>query len=211
MGSQERKNREQQIRRQQILDAAGKIFAARGFKGATMRSIAEEAEYSQAAIYLYFKNKDELYASVLLEVLDILVEKIEDVSNEVNVGPAEKVNALAKALNLIYESDPVSVSNGLQFQFNENFNTLSPELASKIKDGSKKFRRAMAGVFEDGMRKGIFFDCHPVALVDIVWSLFSGLVLWDSAKKGIDPGEKDFLMPTFELAIEIIGQGIKKN
>jgi AcrR family transcriptional regulator len=59
MGIEERKEREKMMRRRAILDAAKKVFVAKGFAGATMENIAEEAEFSPATIYLYFKNKDD--------------------------------------------------------------------------------------------------------------------------------------------------------
>ncbi|NIR14250.1 MAG: helix-turn-helix transcriptional regulator [Desulfobacterales bacterium] len=58
MGIEERKEREKQMRRRQIIDAAEKVFAEKGFSGATIENIAEQAELSPATLYLYFKNKD---------------------------------------------------------------------------------------------------------------------------------------------------------
>ena len=49
-------------RRGQILDAAFEEFAAKGFKGATIKSIAQAAELqSPALIYWYFPNKEALF------------------------------------------------------------------------------------------------------------------------------------------------------
>src|SRR5215207_7309897 len=53
-------------RRQQILDAATEEFAAHGFLGATIKSIAQRAKLrSQALIYWYFPTKDALFEAVL--------------------------------------------------------------------------------------------------------------------------------------------------
>jgi len=79
MGIEERKEREKQMRRQQIMDAAKKVFASKGFGGATMENIAEEAEFSPATLYLYFKNKDELFASLNLRMLQDLIRRMEHV------------------------------------------------------------------------------------------------------------------------------------
>jgi hypothetical protein len=66
----------------------------------------------------------------------------------------------------------------------------------------------MARVFEEGIEKGEFIDRHPVALADIVWALFSGVVLWEESKRLID-SKKDFLKPTLEIAFEIFNRGIE--
>lgn len=210
MGIEERKEREREERRRQILDAAEKVFSTKGFGGATVENIADQAELSPATLYLYFKNKDELYASLNLRMLKVLVEKMENIYHQDRLDPEEKIRALEKALYEVYEQDPLSVINVLRFQSSEELRNLSPELSSQIKNGAGNYLRAIAGIFEEGVRKGVFLDRHPTAFADIVWGLFAGLVLWEHTKKGFD-ARKDFLRPTLGLAIEIISRGIKKS
>ncbi len=52
-------------RRTQILEAALKVFATKGFKGATNKDIAEAASVSTGLIYFYFKNKEDLLFALL--------------------------------------------------------------------------------------------------------------------------------------------------
>ena len=210
MGIEERKEREREERRKQIIDAAEKVFATKGFGGATIENIADEAELSPATLYLYFKNKDEMYASLNLRMLKVLVKKMENVYHQDRLDPEEKIRALEKALYEVYEHDPINVINVLRFQSSEELRNLSPELSSQIKNGARNYLRAIAGIFEEGVREGVFLDRHPTAFADIVWGLFAGLVLWEHTKKGFD-ARKNFLRPTLGLAIEIISRGIKKN
>jgi hypothetical protein len=65
----------------------------------------------------------------------------------------------------------------------------------------------MAKIFAEGIQHGDFIDRHPVALSDIVWALFSGVVLWEESKRLID-SKKDYLKSTLEIAFEIFGRGI---
>jgi len=198
------------MRRQQIIDAAEKVFTSRGVCDATIESIAEEAELSPATLYLYFKNKDELYASLNLRMLEVLVQKTEDVYHQDRLNPENKIMALKKALYEVYEHNPLNVINVLRFQSSEELRKLSPELSSQIKDGARKYLGAIAGIYKDGVDEGVFLNRHPTAFADIVWGLFTGVVLWEETKRGFD-SKKDFLRPTLELAIEIICRGIKKN
>ncbi len=48
-----------------LLDAAGEVFAERGFDGATIREITRQAGMNVAAVNYYFRDKDELYAATL--------------------------------------------------------------------------------------------------------------------------------------------------
>jgi len=56
-----RKQKEKEEMRSLILDAARKIFLEKGYDSTSMRNIAEEIDYSVGTIYLYFKEKDEIF------------------------------------------------------------------------------------------------------------------------------------------------------
>jgi AcrR family transcriptional regulator len=52
------------LRREQILEAAVRVFARRGFGNATVAEIAEEADVAAGTIYNYFENKEDLFMSI---------------------------------------------------------------------------------------------------------------------------------------------------
>jgi AcrR family transcriptional regulator len=56
---------EENSTRARLLDAAGEVFAERGFDGATIREITRQAGVNVAAVNYYFRDKDELYAATL--------------------------------------------------------------------------------------------------------------------------------------------------
>ena len=64
MGITERKEREKKLRKEQILEVAKKRFQELGFLNVTMSDIAESAELSIGTLYLYFKNKEDIYAGL---------------------------------------------------------------------------------------------------------------------------------------------------
>ena len=198
------------MRRRQIMDAAKMVFASKGFGGATMENIAEKAEFSPATLYLYFKNKDELFASLNLRMLQDLIAKMDEVRHQENVSPEKKIMALEKALYDVYLSDPLNVVNVLRFQSRERLKNLSPELTTQIRSCTEQYIGAIAVLFEEGVREGVFLDCHPVAFAEIIWSVFTGLVLHEDTKKGLNEG-KEQLEPTLIMALEILGRGIMKN
>lgn len=61
MGITERKEREKAEMREKILAAAMKLFVRDGWEKTSIRKIANEIEYSPGTIYLYFKDKNELF------------------------------------------------------------------------------------------------------------------------------------------------------
>lgn len=79
MGVQERRAREKQELRQEILDAARDLFVKEGIDQVSMRRIAEIIEYSPTTIYLYFKDKAELIDCLCEETLAKLERKLEQI------------------------------------------------------------------------------------------------------------------------------------
>lgn len=61
MGVKERKDRQKTEMKEAILSAALKLFSDDGYDNVTMRKIADEIEYSVGTIYLYFKDRDEIF------------------------------------------------------------------------------------------------------------------------------------------------------
>jgi AcrR family transcriptional regulator len=208
MGIQERKERERERRRQQIIVAAKRVFSEKGFSRATMEDIAKEAELSPGTLYLYFKNKDELYASLSIRILQYLLIRLEHVAKEASANLETRMESLKKALLDVYDFDPLVIINMFHLQSSETLRNLSPDIMKEIEDLSRKSLGTMARILEIGIRQGVFIDRHPVALADILWSLFSGVILFEESKRLIN-AEKDFVRPTFELAFDIFARGLR--
>ncbi|HSM90959.1 MAG TPA: TetR family transcriptional regulator C-terminal domain-containing protein, partial [Desulfobacterales bacterium] len=83
-------------------------------------------------------------------------------------------------------------------------------LLDQIMGLSRQSLDTLAGIFEEGVEAGSLLDRDPQKVALILWSLFSGLVLWEESKRALDP-RKDFLMPTLDMAFEIFGRGIAKR
>jgi AcrR family transcriptional regulator len=210
MGIQERKERERERRRQQIIVAAKRVFSKKGFSRATMEDIANEAELSPGTLYLYFKNKDELYASLSLRILQYLLIRLEHLNTETPLEIEERITGLKEALYDVYEFDPLVLINMFRLQSSELLKNLTPELLSEIKELSKRSLSEMAKLFQEGVQDGVFIDRPPIAIADIVWSMFSGVVLWETSKSVINQ-DKDYLKDTLETAFEIFYRGIRKD
>jgi len=74
----DRKERDKLLRKADILKAAEYVFASKGYHEATIQDIAKEAQYGTGTVYLYFKDKNELYFSMLEEKIKSLSETVQD-------------------------------------------------------------------------------------------------------------------------------------
>ena len=208
MGIQERKERERERRRQQIMVAAKRVFGAKGFTKSTMEDIAQEAELSPGTLYLYFRNKDELYASLSLRILRYLNIRVEHVKKEKFLSPWQQIESLKEALVDVYEFDPMILLNMFHLQSSETLKNLSGELLEEIQALSRSSMASMSELFQRGIASGAFVDRNPAALSDAIWSLFSGVVLWEESKRIINK-DKDYLKETLKVAFDIFARGLQ--
>ncbi|UTB32280.1 MAG: TetR/AcrR family transcriptional regulator [Methanobacterium sp. ERen5] len=70
--------REKQQRKDDILDAAEKLFFSKGYDNISMNDIAKEVGLNRATIYLYFDNKEELCLAIVLRGVQILNKLIKN-------------------------------------------------------------------------------------------------------------------------------------
>ncbi|AWB43791.1 hypothetical protein DCC85_05840 [Paenibacillus sp. CAA11] len=79
MGIQERKEREREETRNQILSAAEKLFLNKGYTHVSMRNIAQEIEYSTTVIYKIFPNKQAILLQLFTDKYSNLLQQFETI------------------------------------------------------------------------------------------------------------------------------------
>jgi AcrR family transcriptional regulator len=209
MGIYERKQREKEKRKIEIINAARKVFSSKGFNSSTMEEIATEAELSPGTLYLYFKNKEELHTSLSIEILKYLADEIQKVVIE-DISVEKKIDRFRDVFIKVYDHDPNILINLFHLQSGETLQNLSDEVLQQIKIYSSLAHGAIINVIKEGIEQGIFIDEHPVALADVLWASYAGIVLWVDSKRLLND-QKDFVKPTLKTAFALISRGLRKN
>jgi AcrR family transcriptional regulator len=210
MSIHERQIRDRERRRQQIIAASKRVFISKGVSKATIKDIAEEAELSPGTLYIYFKNKDELYSSLSIRMLKHLSLRLQRVRERRDLSIEQRINAVKEALCEAYEIDPPVFITLSHLQSSETLENISTDLLEQIMGLSRQSLDTLADIFEEGMQTGSLLNRDPQRVALILWALFSGLVLWEESKRALDP-RKDFLKSTLDMAFEIFRRGIAKR
>jgi AcrR family transcriptional regulator len=165
-----RKEREYLAHRGEILSAAEKVFAAKGFFPTTMSDIAREAEFGTGTLYKYFKSKEDLYFT-------LIDEKVEEINQLVKAELSQKRSAIERIKKVL----------GLQFEFieqNRDFFriyisernrfewTVKDDLGKGIYEKMVTYINLLAEVMKQGIDEGELKSLNPLdlahALVGIV-------------------------------------------
>lgn len=100
------------LRRGEILRAAERIFIAEGYQGATIRKIADEVGVSSTALYMHFRDKDE----ILLEICDNAIARLLKSNSEIATRPIDAVSRVRLMLDA-YMSFALENPNAYQLVF----------------------------------------------------------------------------------------------
>ncbi|HEX3985317.1 MAG TPA: TetR/AcrR family transcriptional regulator [Acidobacteriaceae bacterium] len=83
--------------RGEILAAAGKMFAERGYEAVTLRAVAEEIGYTHAVIYQHFPDKWHILAELSRETIELLIQNF-DATAAQHPAPKERLFATSRGL-----------------------------------------------------------------------------------------------------------------
>ena len=98
------RRQERGARRRRILDAAEAVFSARGYHEASITEIAVRADLAAGTIYLYFRDKADLYGSVILEKMNDVVGRLEAALNS-QASAKSCLRAAVQALFAYHDSN----------------------------------------------------------------------------------------------------------
>ncbi|MFQ5510481.1 MAG: TetR/AcrR family transcriptional regulator [Candidatus Krumholzibacteriia bacterium] len=175
MGIPERREREKELRRETIIDAAEKLFFAKGVGQATMDDVAESAELSKGTLYLYFKNKEDLYLAVILRGMAILQTRFETALDSQALG-IDKIAAIGRAYFEFCDAFP-DYSNAMLYFESLGTDVQASGYAGECDTRSKAITatcaRAVQAGIEDGTVRG---DADPVRTALTLWGLATGLL-----------------------------------
>ena len=174
MGIAERKARERQLRHQQILDAAYDVFNQVGFQAATIDQIAERAELAKGTIYIYFKSKEELYFSLLLNGQAIIINMLNDLKKR-KPPPETLLREMADTLFRFYSEHTSYFRIFMVMQQEDMQAKLSPELSQEINEQATTILNLMSTQIQDAVDAGAFNSVSPWQVANILWGSFTGI------------------------------------
>ena len=210
MGIAERKEREKEQKQNAIIDAAEKVIFSKGLEAATMDEIAEVAEFSKGTIYIYFKNKEDLYFAIHARGLQLLRQMFETASKGKKQGIdqvlaigksyyefSKKHNDYYKAM-VYYDCHPVKTESDSAFA--EQCNIEGEEVLKLIAITIQK------GIEDKTIRQ----DIDPKRTAVILWGQSMGMIQLQSMKDHHDFGERlninfeELIHESFEMMVQSI-------
>ncbi len=205
MSIQERKEREKEHRKEEIIDAAQRIFFEKGLNAATMDEIAESAELSKGTLYLYYNSKEDLYLAVLMRGLRLLHEMFcEAISDDTPV--VVSLIMMEKAYIKFFNTQRNYFRMLSFFQTPHFHRQVSEEMRKACTLENNGNWEQIINLLKRGVQeKKIRDDIDPVDIAIILWSSVTSLMLRIDGEGGLWKELRNVdLMKTLEISDRLI-------
>lgn len=170
MGIHERKEREKEQRREEILNAAQKIFFEKDLQASTMDEIAEAAELSKGTLYLYYKSKEDLYLAVMMRGIETLHRMFNDVVS-VERPIAVRLAMLSEAYFQFFLKYRNYFRMFYFFQNPQFHKQVSPEIMEACTMENQKLWQLVIGLIQQGIEEGSLKpNLQPAEAAVMLWS-----------------------------------------
>lgn len=206
MGVIERRKREREVRRELAIDAAMAIYEEEGYHAITMERIAERSELSRAALYLYFKNKEEILVAAVVSHADYFARVLKEVFDSRETVKDELLEKLWECFEKFYEKDPVTFTAWQYLHQSDVIGNLSPELRDILHEAGAKVVALQHQIVQYAVAERIFMKCDYRTLSEVIWSSFLGIVYLERSKNVLS--HKSHLAVTQEMARKVLSRGI---
>ncbi len=161
-----------EARKEQILKAAEKVFAKKGFHEATISEVAREAGLSDATIYEYFSTKEELLFSIPRETTRRGMERMEGYLKVIR-GAGNRIRTIIYHYLLFYQSEP-DYASVVMLVLKSNRKFLETEAYQIIREGF----RGILSVIEEGIDSGEFRpDTDPYLVRQMILGAIEHIVI----------------------------------
>jgi AcrR family transcriptional regulator len=162
-------NRSGKESKKRIIDAAMAVFSAKGYAKASIREIAKAAGISIGGVYLYFKNKEDLYRNLIKERKSGLRQAI-----ETTLGKSKTASDALSLFIKLYLDYAVKHKEFIILHIREHGFTFG---AHEKRQFFKQQRKLIEQIIQRGIRSGEFRKCDPQDMATILMGLLRGIVL----------------------------------
>lgn len=187
MGLKERREREREERRKQILVAARVLLSKKGLGGASIQQIAKRAELGVGTIYFYYRSKEELFAALQQEGLEVLQAQVRKAGQRGKTA-ADRLRRIALAYLRFSEEnkDYFDIINHFLASPEEVF---APELKELVDLQGARILQDVEAVVREGVAEGAFREVNARRFAIMLWGTLHGLVQFRKMNDTVLRGE----------------------
>jgi len=198
-------------KRERILHSAMRVFALKGYYGAKVTDIADDAGVADGTIYLYFKSKDDL----LISLFEAQMERVHEALAGATAGtgdPSDKLRRFIRAYtDLTAENRHGAEVIAIELRQSAKFmkgQPANPRFAELL--------RLLASIVADGQKDGTFTDAIPAPVAarmifGLVDEMALAWLLGDKTPESAPRGKKFDIVRAADWVITLVTRGLNQE
>jgi len=145
---------EHEKRRYEILEKALDVFMDEGFENATFQKIADRCGITRTTLYIYFKNKKDIFNFSIKQFLSVLEDSIAEIRKSKNLSHTEKLTRVMLVLFERFEENSRLLSVILNYLVYISKADSDPDY--RVRRRTVRMRRILATMLIEGIKAGEF-------------------------------------------------------
>ena len=176
MGIKERREREKDARREEIIKAAEKVFFTRGLAEATMDDVAQASELSKGTLYLYYKSKEELYLAVAMNGMEIMHNMFKDAIST-DEPSIKHISNIGRAYFRFFDEHREHFRTFYFFESPQFLTQVSGEMLQVCAEQDKRVWDTVVTPIRRAIDEGMLHkELDPLEVGVMLWSNMNGLM-----------------------------------
>jgi len=161
-------------RRKKILEKALIVFIDDGFENATFQKIADRCGITRTILYLYFKNKKEIFTYSIKQLLQNVEEKINVIRSDVSLSSIEKITKVLLAINKLLEQNRQLLCVITDYLLHISKGEGEPE--EKVRRRTVRLRHFLSSMVIEGIKSGELKKIKIKASSDYFYSFLEAAI-----------------------------------
>ncbi|MCL2800379.1 MAG: TetR/AcrR family transcriptional regulator [Treponema sp.] len=161
-------------RRKKILEKALVVFMDDGFENATFQKIADKCGITRTILYLYFKNKREIFSFSIKQLLSNVEDKINDIRSNDSLNSVDKITKVLLAVIKQLEQNRQLLSIVLDYLLHISKSDLDPE--EKVRRKTVRIHRILSSMVIEGIKSGELKKTNVKVTHDYLFSFLESAI-----------------------------------
>ncbi|MDR1318231.1 MAG: TetR/AcrR family transcriptional regulator [Treponema sp.] len=159
---------EHEKRRKEILEKALDVFIDEGFEDATFQKIADRCAITRTTLYIYFKNKKDIFTYSIKLLLAKVEDDIQQIRADSSLGVVEKITKILSDVLQRLEENRRLLSVILNYLLYLSKSDSDPE--TRVRRRTLKLRHILASIVIEGIKAG---ELAPISIKTVDDLLYS--------------------------------------
>jgi len=178
---------EHEKRRKQILEKALLVFIEDGFEDATFQKIADRCGITRTILYLYFKNKREIFNYSIKQLLTSVEENINTIRYNKSLASIDKITNVLMAIFSLLEQNRQLLLIVLDYLLHLSKNDIDPEV--RLRRRTVKLRHILSSIVIEGVKTGELKNINIKTADDYIYTFIESAIFQLAVLKRKDLNE----------------------